>query len=170
MITAISLGHATTVEAGHWLHEFLKDAGSPDDLVACTHFARTPRPHVAVSLATAELPAGTLPATPPEYAEAAEQAAVAHGSRRSGRAVRYPGVDELVATLTVGELLARSAIEQVILLGGAPPAADTLVDTRDFVRPEWRDGRLTLVAAPAGPGRIAPFEVPDPAVCCADHR
>jgi hypothetical protein len=27
----------------------------------------------------------------------------------------------------------------------------------------------TLVAAPAPGGRIAPFEVPDPTPCCADH-
>jgi hypothetical protein len=169
MITGISLGHATTAEAEHWLSEFLREFGCPDDLVACTLFARTPRPHVAVSLAAARLPAGALPATLPGYAVAAGQAAVAHAGRRAGRAVRYPGVDGLVGTLAVGELLARSAVEHVLLLGGAPPAPETLVDTRGFVRPEWRDGRLTLVAAPAGPGRVAPFEVPDPARCCADH-
>jgi hypothetical protein len=45
-----------------------------------------------------------------------------------------------------------------------------VVDTRGFVRPEWRDGRLTLIAAPAGLGRIAPFEVPDPTLCCADDQ
>jgi hypothetical protein len=169
MITAISLGHATTVEAEHWLSAFLESYGEPDDLVACTHFAKAPHPHVAVSLAAAGLPAALLPATAPGYAEAAGKAAVAHAARRSGRAVRYPGVDKLTGTLTVADLLAHSGIEQVILLGGAPPAPETLVDTRDFVRPEWRDGRLTLIAAPAGPGRIAPFEVPDPTRCCADH-
>jgi hypothetical protein len=169
MITAISLGHSTTVEAEHWLAAFLQSYGEPDDLIACTHFASAPRPHVAVSLAAAGLAADLLPATPPAYTEAAGKAAVAHAARRSGRAVRYPGVDKLTGTLTVADLLAHSAIEQVILLGGATPSADTLVDTRDFVRPEWRDGRLTLIAAPAGPGRIAPFEVPDPTPCCADH-
>jgi hypothetical protein len=170
VITAISLGHPTTVAAEHWLREFVDMYGEPDELVACTHFAKAPHPHVAVSLAAATLPAGALPATPPRYAEAAGQAAVAHAARRSGRAARFPGAAALVGALTVDELLARSAIEQVTLLGGGSPAAGTVVDTRGFVRPEWRDGRLTLIAAPAGPGRIAPFEVPDPTPCCADHR
>jgi hypothetical protein len=170
MITAISLGHATTVEAEHWLHEFLSEYGEPDDLVACTHFARSPHPHVAVTLAAAGLPAGALPTTPPQYAEAAGQAATAHAAKRAGRAVRYPGVAALVGAITVDELLARSAIEQVILLGGAAPAPSTVVNTRDFVRPEWRDGQLTLITTPAGPGRIAPFEVPDPRPCCVDHH
>lgn len=169
MIAAISLGHATTAEAEHWLSEFLSETGAPADLVACTHFARTPRPHVTVSLAATELAASRLPETPPAYVEAADRAVLAHITRRSGRAVRYPGVGGLVGTLTVGELLARSAIDEVIVLGGDSPAAETLVDTRDFVRPEWRDGRLTLIAAAAGPGLIAPFEVPDPTPCCADH-
>jgi hypothetical protein len=55
------------------------------------------------------------------------------------------------------------------MLGSSDPAPDTLVDTRDFVRPEWRAGRLTLVTTPAPNGRIAPFEIPNPPQCCADH-
>ncbi|MCW2918330.1 MAG: transposase, OrfB family protein [Actinomycetia bacterium] len=49
----------------------------------------------------------------------------------------------------------------------APPS-HTPVDTRDFVRPEWRDGVLTLVAMPAVTG-LAPFEVANPTPCCAEH-
>jgi hypothetical protein len=41
--------------------------------------------------------------------------------------------------------------------------------TGDFVRPAWRDGRLTLLVLPAGPGVVAPFEVPNPTSCRAGH-
>ncbi len=70
-----------------------------------------------------------------------------------------------------GHLLDRSAIGAVRVIGGAAviPEPDTLVDTRDFVRPQWMDGVLTLVATPAPGGRIAPFEVPNPTPCCAAH-
>ena len=54
------------------------------------------------------------------------------------------------------------------MAGGEPPPPHTPVDTRDFVRPEWRDGVLTLVAMPAATG-LAPFEVANPTPCCADH-
>ncbi|MFE9727753.1 hypothetical protein ACFYQ5_30350 [Streptomyces sp. NPDC005794] len=41
--------------------------------------------------------------------------------------------------------------------------------TREFVRPQWRDGELVLAAMPAVGGTLVPFEVPDPTPCCADH-
>jgi hypothetical protein len=71
--------------------------------------------------------------------------------------------------MSVGDILTRSGIERVVVLGGAAPGIDTLVDTRDFVRPQWKDGLLTLMATPAPGGHIAPFEVPNPTPCCADH-
>jgi hypothetical protein len=83
----------------------------------------------------------------------------------------YPGVKALTGILTIADLLAASAIERVRIIGGAaadvPP--DTPVDTRDFVRPQWIAGKLTLVATPAPAGRIAPFEVPNPTPCCGNH-
>jgi hypothetical protein len=45
-----------------------------------------------------------------------------------------------------------------------------MVRTRDHVRPEWRDGLLTLIATPTSNGVFAPFEVPNPTPCCADHE
>ena len=55
-------------------------------------------------------------------------------------------------------------------LPGRPEADPAqLVDTRDFVRPHWIDGVLTLVTMPAAGDRLAPFEVPNPTPCCADH-
>jgi hypothetical protein len=166
----LSRGHESTSQAEHWLVELVSLLGTPAGTVACTHFVRTPYPHVAVSLAVpSTCDATRLPTVDPDLKDAAARAMTEHVSRHAGRAVIYPGVDRLVGTLTVADLLERSAIEQIVVLGGPEPAADTLVDTRDFVRPEWRAGRLTLVATPAPGGRIAPFEIPNPPQCCADH-
>ncbi|MEV4757929.1 hypothetical protein AB0J86_22815 [Micromonospora sp. NPDC049559] len=110
-----------------------------------------------------------LPVAPDGLREAAELAAAEHTARRSGRAVLFPGVERLVGTMTVAEVLAETAIDRVRVLGGEPAGPGTLLQTRDFVRPQWLDGVLTLVATPAGAGRIAPFEVPNPTPCCADH-
>lgn len=164
----LSQGHESTGQAEHWLRELVSLLSTPAGTVACTHFVRTPYPHVAISFAVPHSDGAAVPPVEPRFAEAAAQAMAEHVSRHGGRAVLFPGVDRLVGTLTVGELLANSAIERVVVLGGSA-LEETLIDTRDFVRPEWRSGQLTLVATPAGPGRIAPFEVPNPTPCCADH-
>jgi hypothetical protein len=88
--------------------------------------------------------------------------------------VVYPGVDRLTGTVTVADLLDLTAIDRITVLGqpstngpGPDPAVPVL--TRDHVRPEWQDGQLTLALLPAAGGTLAPFEVPDPTACCADH-
>ncbi|WP_213454031.1 hypothetical protein [Rhizomonospora bruguierae] len=165
-VLGISRGHATPAAAEHWVYDLVSPAGR-GGVVACTHLVRAPHPHVAVSiegLAGAPAEAGD-----PALAEAAELAAAAHTARTGGRAVLYPGVELLVGTLTVADLLAASAIERVTVIGGPPAAPDSPVRTRDFVRPQWMDGRLTLVTTPVAGGGIAPFEVPNPTPCCADH-
>jgi hypothetical protein len=113
----------------------------PAPALACTHLVRTPRPHVIV----------TLDATP------------------GGRAVRFPGADQLVGTLTVGEVLAHSAIDRVEVLGGETADPQTLLDTDDHVRPIWHDGELVLTTTPAAGGRLVPFERRNPTPCCAAH-
>ncbi len=156
-VLGLDLGHRDTVAAEHWL------AGLPavPGLVACTHLVHGPRPRVVITLAGAD--SAHLPgASSPE----ADGAAADHAAGRAGRAVIYPGVRALTGVLTVGELLSLSAIDRVTVLGGPPVGDDTPVDTRDFVRPQWMDGRLTLVATPAPNNRIAPFEVPNPTPCC----
>lgn len=100
---------------------------------------------------------------------AAAAAAAAHAAGTAGRAVRFAGVELLTGTVPIADVLSRTAIDRVLVLGGGS-AAGAVLDTRDFVRPEWRDGRLTLLVLPAGPGRVAPFEVPDPTPCCAAHH
>ncbi|NUT18647.1 MAG: hypothetical protein HOV77_05640 [Hamadaea sp.] len=164
MISGLDLGHASVTEAEHWLRETAAGLGLAD-LVACTHLVHGDHPRVAVSLSAA----GSWPL--PVDVEVAVQVAALHETRQGGRAVLYPGVDALVGTLPVAELLAVSAIQEVRVLGGpvSQPEPQTLVDTRDFVRPQYADGRLVLMAMPAPDGRIAPFEVPNPTPCCAFH-
>ncbi|MFD1938194.1 MULTISPECIES: hypothetical protein [Nonomuraea] len=164
----LSLGHATDRDAEHWLREIVRPLGLPG-LIACTHLVQEPYPHVAISLAAAGRSPTGLPAPAPELRDAAGHAAAEHAARRSGRAVFFPGVERLTGTLTVGEVTAVSAIQRVTLLGGPPPEPGTELETRDFVRPLWQDGLLTLVTVPVAGGRVAPFEVPDPTPCCADH-
>jgi hypothetical protein len=160
-VRGFDLGHRDTVAAEHWLAAM---PGGPG-LVACTHFVSGERPRVVITLAGIDLT--FFP--PPADSGAADTAAENHASGHGGRAVVFPGVRDLTGTLTVAALLAASAIDDVRVIGGPPATPETLVDTRDFVRPQWENGRLVLVATPAPGGRIAPFEVPNPTPCCANH-
>lgn len=118
--------------------------------------------------------AGTGPGAGPvrggsgERQGAAGEVAAAHAAGTSGRAVRFPGADRLTGTVPVAAVLAGTAIDGITVLGGGT-ADGCVLHTRDFVRPEWRDGRLVLLVLPAGDGRVAPFEVPNPTPCCATH-
>jgi hypothetical protein len=185
-ILGVDAGNPTVREAEHVLAELLAllDLDPDAAAVGCTHLIHEhARPHVALSLAAPGLTAARLGVLPPSYGAAlaayrsgpgdlaatAAAAAAEHAARRSGRAVYYPGAATLTGQRTVGEVLAGSAIERVAVLGAGVPDPGTVLDTRDFVRPLWREGLLTLVATPAPAGRIAPFEVPNPTPCCADH-
>ncbi|MGN9910978.1 hypothetical protein ACTMTJ_25810 [Phytohabitans sp. LJ34] len=158
----LSLGHGANREAEHWLHSL----GLPAGVEACTHLARTPYPHVVVSLALPDGVDAELPQTPDDLSKAAAEAAADHAARRGGRAFLFAGVEALTGTVTVADLLAKSAISRVRVLGGPDPDPATEVVTRDFVRPEWTEGELTLVTSPAPGGRLAPFEFPNPTPCC----
>ncbi|GGM84777.1 hypothetical protein ACFFX1_24555 [Dactylosporangium sucinum] len=85
------------------------------------------------------------------------------------RAVLFEGSDKLVGTIPVATVLAESAIDQVTILGGALVVPEMLIDTRDFVRPIWREGKLTLVTQFARNGVLVPFEPPSQTPCCHDH-
>ncbi|MEV0898403.1 hypothetical protein [Actinoplanes sp. NPDC049802] len=154
-IVGVSLGHRTLAEADHWITSL-----APAPVLACTHLVATPYPHVAISLLTA-----ASHETDPALAAAAAEAA----SGRDGRAVRFPGVERLTGDLTVSEILQRSAISRVEVLGSGPAAPATVVETGDFVRPRFRSGELVLVTTPAAGGRLIPFEARHPTPCCADH-
>ncbi|MFC8589816.1 hypothetical protein ACFWXA_04070 [Streptomyces atroolivaceus] len=157
-------------EADQLLLELAAGLGLPQEAFGCTHLVRDGdggRPRVALSLA-----AGTE-----AVVEAARARLVAQGYQvrdgawdQAGRAVLYPGAAALAGTLAVADVVRRSAIERVRVLGTAdrPDPATRLV-TREFVRPQWQDGELVLAAMPAVGGTLVPFEVPDPTPCCADH-
>ncbi|MFJ9584090.1 hypothetical protein [Streptomyces acidicola] len=153
--------------ADHLLHSLAAELALPEGAFGCTHLVHGDRPRVALSL--------TLPSEP--HLRTTEERLTAQGHEVSrgapdaaGRAVLYPGVPSLTGTVTVGELLSRSAIDRVTVLGGAgEPAPDARIVTRDHVRPLWTGGELVLTVMPAVGGTLVPFEVPDPTPCCADH-
>jgi hypothetical protein len=185
-VLGVDAGSGSVREADHLLAELADGLGLPEGFVGCTHLIRTSLPHVAVSLAVPAPPStsgffqvvreivgdvglalGSHPAGPARLAEGAALAVSEHV--RSGRAVRFPGIERLTGRLTVRDILEGTAIDRVLVLMAKEPPLEALVDTRDHVRPEWRDGRLTLLTMPAGPGLFAPYEVPNPTPCCADH-
>ncbi|MEW2115496.1 hypothetical protein AB0945_09925 [Streptomyces sp. NPDC005474] len=153
--------------ADHLLLRLAAELALPEGTFGCTHLVRGDRPRVALSF--------TLPSEP--LLRTAEERLTARGYEVTpgvpdevGRAVLYPGADALTGTVTVRELLARSAIDRVTVLGtaGQPPTTQRVM-TRDHVRPQWQNGELVLTAMPAVGGTLVPFEVPDPTPCCADH-
>ena len=85
------------------------------------------------------------------------------------RQVTFAGHEALKGTIAVSAVLAGSAIERVVILGGLTAVPEMLVDTRDHVRPIWRDGVLTLVTQFGRGGVLVPFEPPDNRPCCAGH-
>ena len=81
----------------------------------------------------------------------------------------FPGHEAMVGTMTVGDVLLLSAIDQVRGLGGSVPSLDDRLDTQEFVRPVVVDGRVVLVVRPGHRTGLVPFEQPNPTPCCADH-
>ena len=183
-ILGVDAGSGSLREADHLLLDLVRWFGLPEAVTGCTHLIRTGRPHVAVSLS---LPAETCAAldlaalpdgmsavlgaerrgTSADLLDGAGRAVTQHG--RTGRAVVFRGASRLTGTVTVREILDDSIIDRVTVLMGGDPTPDVRVETRDHVRPEWQNGRLTLLTMPAGNGLLAPYEVPDPTPCCSDH-
>jgi hypothetical protein len=180
VILGVDSGSRTVAEAEHLLHTVVEALGLPAETVGCTHFVRTDMPHVACSLTVPPhvdldaLPHGVSASLGESRtgsgADGATLAAKEHESRASGRVVLFPGRDLLVGTMTVGEMLERSVIDQVLVLAQAEaPAGDMTVATNDHVRPVWQNGLMTLLTMPASGGRLMPAEVPNPTPCCVDH-
>ncbi|MCC5037006.1 hypothetical protein DMH02_028495 [Streptomyces sp. WAC 00631] len=167
---AIDTDAATLRQADHLLQALAAELSLPESVFGCTHLVRDSRPRVALSLT-----AGAAGAEPVLRTARDRLTAQGHAVRdgtpdEAGRAVLYPGAGALTGTLTLAEVLARSAIEQVTVVGTPeePPPHTRLV-TREHVRPHWHNGRLVLAAMPAAGGTLVPFEDPDPTPCCADH-
>lgn len=96
-------------------------------------------------------------------------ALAAAATETSGRLVHFDGADALVGRLTVADVLARSAVDEVVVVGGLPHDGATVVDTRGFVRPRVEAGRVTLLVQPAAGGTVVPFEREHPHRCCEDN-
>jgi hypothetical protein len=155
---------ATTLrEADHLLQTLAAELAFPGGVFGCTHLVRGERPRVVLSFTGA----------PGEASRSLAQKGyevTAGAPDEMGRAVLYPGMSQLTGTLTVAEVVSASAIDRVEVLGApGETAPEQRLLTRDFVRPQWRDGELILTAMPAAGGVLVPFEVPDPTPCCADH-
>ncbi|MCW2901443.1 MAG: hypothetical protein JWO67_3708 [Streptosporangiaceae bacterium] len=156
-VYGVDAGSGTVREADDLLTDLVRRFGLPAGVMCCTHLIRTGAPHVAVSLALpdhpgpavadrvrAALPDGAAVALldetgmvvgeagrrRTELAAGAGQAAAEHG--RSGRAVLYPGAARLTGTMTVRDLLDRSAIDQVAVLMAGAPAPETRIMTRGY--------------------------------------
>ncbi|WP_262064296.1 hypothetical protein [Streptomyces sp. STR69] len=179
-VLGVDAGTSTLREADHLIRDLMTTLALPPGTVACTHLIRTDtRRGTAVSLELQDRESATTAwrhlteSEPPRGAqEAAAQAAADHTARRSGRAVLFPGAEHLTGTIPLSDLLELTAIDRVIVVGatsGEPPAPTTPVHTQDHVRPEWREGELVLALVPAAGNTLAPFEVPNPTPCCADH-
>ncbi len=106
---------------------------------------------------------------PPELRSSTETAVAAHLARSSGRVVVFPGSELLSGTISVGRVLAMSALNRVDVLAGGEAAPDVLLVTRDFVRARWTAGELVLDTQPAAGGTLVPFETPFPTPCCVHH-
>jgi hypothetical protein len=77
--------------------------------------------------------------------------AALRASADDGRFLSLPGARQIAGALTVGELLARLSIDAVVDESDAPLAADEVIDTRGWVRPDLRGGRV-LLKVERGPG------------------
>lgn len=190
MIIAIDADSRDTAAADHLLYDLLDAVDQP--VVACTHMVSGgDRPHVAVSLmSTADLaeavrghfathqaglaitrPGASEPelAGPSHLVRGAYLAAVEAALGTAGRAVRWPGHEQAHGILPAAELRTRCGIDQLEAVGGSSVTDDALVDTRDFLRPLRRAGRLVLQVQPAAGNLLIPFELQHQQKCCADH-
>jgi hypothetical protein len=134
-------GHRDRHEAEHFALDL-----APSAVLVCTHVVREPSPHHAVSF---ELDGA-------DFSELRDP--------EGGRAFRFPGQDALHGALPVRDLVASSAIDRVVGVG-CTVTDDTVVDTRDYVRPVYADGLLTLHVTPASAGTVVPLEVEGGHVC-----
>jgi hypothetical protein len=183
------IGGSTLAHAEAEIFAALQAAGLRADLV-CTHIDRTATVAAVTASArlVASLPSGALDllaerldgvvvALDADAAvtssarertagiDAAAQAARAAASRTEGRCVRFPGQQSLIGVHSVTEIITGSAVDRVAGVGVAVAAQD-VVDTGGFLRPQFQDGELVLLVEPAAHGVLRPVEVEHPHECC----
>lgn len=99
---------------------------------------------------------------PSDLADGAAQALTERADRAGGRLVRFPGRQHVVGRRPVRDIVRSSLIDSVDTLGAWPPTtATSVVDSRGFVRPVWRDGAAVLVVRPTARGTFEPVEPQD---------
>lgn len=84
-----------------------------------------------------------------------------------GRAVVYPGVELLTGAVAAAQVTELTGINQVTAMGGEL-GPDTMLQTRDHVRPTRHQGHWRLVVQPAIGGVMVPFEAPEQHDCCSE--
>lgn len=89
---------------------------------------------------------------------AAKIAAEERRLRIGGRATHFPGADQLLGVMSVGQILATSAIQVVAEIAEDPLPVDVEVATGGRVHPRWEFGALTLHVQDSGHGLYMPFE------------
>jgi hypothetical protein len=165
------LAWRTTREAEHAALGLAAASKGGEVLRMATHFA-TSGGAVLVTVETDRSQVSVLGAESLE-SEAAVQEAQArrlHVEAAGGRLFRFPGWDALVGVLSVRDVLSRTDIDAVVMVGHREPLdPDALLDTQAFVRPTMSGGRTELVVRPAADGLVVPFEQPNPTPCCSSH-
>jgi len=180
-------------ELAHRVAHALASAGA-EDVTAATHWAQVDGfHHVAVSVDVAGTDADILEAVLSDIvpldnsdggsallvggsftgdaalANTIAAAVEAHRTRSGGRIVVFPGCTRLTGTVSVRAVLAGSAVDRVRVLTAGDAEPDTMLVTRAFLRPRWREGQLVLDVQPAVGGTLVPFETPFPTPCCVVH-
>ncbi len=88
---------------------------------------------------------------------------------QAGRAFVFAGMTALERIVTVRTLLDRTAVQEVVTVGGIVALTSDRIDTQRHLRPEFVAGRLVLRTRPAADVELVPFEQPNPTPCCAAH-
>jgi hypothetical protein len=135
------------------------------DLV-CTHVDRTGV--VASTAMTARLRREPSAADIAALSEQLGPVTPVAGPPDGGRCVRFPGQEALTGIMPVADVIASSAIDEVVGIG-VPITPDTSVDTRGFLRPVFAGDRLVLLVEPAAGDIPRPVEIADPHQCCGGH-
>lgn len=153
--------------AAHADHVLLSIMDGLDADLVCTHVDRT-------DVVARTMMAARLCHEPTATDVAALAAALgspvipASDAPEGGRCVRFPGQEALTGLHPATDLVARSAIDEVVGVG-VPVTPDSPVDTRGFLRPIIAGGRLVLLVEPAAGGVLRPVEIADAHECCGGH-
>ena len=150
-------------------------AAGPEELAAAACATWSPPsvellpPDGAVAATSSGLADGVWHGTDLDALQGAWTAVAAAATGTSGRLVHFRGAEELTGRLRVADVLASSAVQEVVMVGGAPHSDDTVLDTGGFVRPRLEGGRVRLLVQPGAGGVLVPFERENPHRCCEDH-